>query len=74
MNRIALTDQDVIDATVLLEMLAPTLDAALGSDFYITTPFPVILAKVRGIFVRSPASSNLRPQKVVARIIEEQTS
>jgi hypothetical protein len=59
MNRIALTDQDVIDATVVLEMLAPTLDAALESGFYITTPFPVILAKFRGTGFSRPTQIQL---------------
>ena len=59
MNPIALTDQDVIDTTVVLEMLAPTLDAALGSGFYITTPFPVILAKFRGTGFSRPTEIQL---------------
>jgi hypothetical protein len=53
MNRIALTDQDRIDAS-FLEVLVGLLDAALGSGFSITTPFPVILAKFRGTNFFSP--------------------
>jgi hypothetical protein len=59
MNRIALTDQDVIDATVVLEVLAPALDVALGRSFYITTPFPVILAKFRGTGFSRPTEIQL---------------
>lgn len=59
MNRIAPTDQDLIDARSILEMLTRTLDAALGSGFSITTPFPVILAKFRGRFFGRPTEIKL---------------